>query len=309
MSLHEPEAQPSLKKRRRDSFSNADPKRVKRLHSGTQRPHYHDIGPSVNELKTRIRDVKRLLAKRIDDLPADVRVAKERELAECQRDLEKAEVKKQRSKMIQKYHFVRFLERKRATKELKRLKGQLHKLENDDRLDPNARENSIETLNRKISASEIDLNYTIYSPLTEKYISLYPNERRKQQPMEPEESNVIRTNSGEKPPLWYTVKQSMADGTLELLRDGKLGIGLSGEKKDSNNADVSLKSNTMSLLVHRKQKKPKSKIKVDGDEDAKRSSARSVQEGTRNENKRTSKEDVQGEDDDAESESDGGFFE
>lgn len=106
MSLHG-ESQSAPLKRRRDSFSS-DPKRIKRQHPDDPSHHHHD-GPSVNELKTKIRDIKRLFAKKLEDLPADVRVTKERELTGYQRDLEKAELKRHRSKMIQKYHFVRFL--------------------------------------------------------------------------------------------------------------------------------------------------------------------------------------------------------
>lgn len=106
MSLHS-DSQSAPKKRRRDSFSSADPKRMKHQHPGSQSQ--YTSTPSINELKTKIRDIKRLFAKKLEDLPADVRIQKERELAGYQRDLEKAELKRHRSKMIQKYHFVRFL--------------------------------------------------------------------------------------------------------------------------------------------------------------------------------------------------------
>ncbi|WEW55341.1 18S rRNA maturation protein [Emydomyces testavorans] len=302
MSLHN-ETQSSPKKRRLDPFSSPNPKPIKRQHLSTQQSHRHNTRPGTNELKTRIRDIKRLLNKKTDDLPADIRVAKERELAECQRDLDKAELKKLRSKMIQKYHFVRFLERKRASKELKRLEAQRQKLENDNNLDAYTREKGLKSLNKRIKTTEIDLNYTLYSPLTQKYISLYPTERRKQQqqqqPPEPEESNVIYTESGEKPPLWYAVKQSMVDGTLELLRDGKLGVGLSGEKQThpKDGAD------TMSLLVRSKQKQPELKPKWNGGDDVRRrkSSGKSGHAGWESRNGREAKED--------DSESDGGFFE
>lgn len=63
--------------------------------------------PSVNELKKRIRDVKRLLNR--VDLPADARIVQERALAGYENDLEEEENRRERSKMIKKYHFVRFL--------------------------------------------------------------------------------------------------------------------------------------------------------------------------------------------------------
>jgi hypothetical protein len=119
-------------------------------------------------------------------------------------------------------------------------------------------------LDEQIETARVDLNYTTYSPLTEKYISLFPktddgtksgakeeeieNEEDDQMDEmmeeEEEEEKVAREmrqsskemrihraiSSSEKPPLWHAVKQSMSDGTLELLREGKLGIGSSGEK-------------------------------------------------------------------------------
>ena len=63
--------------------------------------------PSVNELKKRIRDVKRLLNK--PDLSADARVLQERALAGYEQDLADETSRRQRSQMIKKYHFVRFL--------------------------------------------------------------------------------------------------------------------------------------------------------------------------------------------------------
>jgi hypothetical protein len=63
--------------------------------------------PSVNDLKRRIRDVKRLLNK--SDLPADARIVQERALAGYEEDLAQETARRERSTMIKKYHFVRFL--------------------------------------------------------------------------------------------------------------------------------------------------------------------------------------------------------
>lgn len=63
--------------------------------------------PSVNELKRRIRDVKRLLSR--GDLAADARIVQERALAGYEKDLEDETRRRTRSQMIKKYHFVRFL--------------------------------------------------------------------------------------------------------------------------------------------------------------------------------------------------------
>ncbi|OJD17798.1 rRNA-processing protein EFG1 [Emergomyces pasteurianus Ep9510] len=192
--------------------------------------------PSASELKNKIRDIKRLL-NRADHLPADVRIEKERALMGYERDLEIVESRKNRAAMIKKYHFVRFLERKAATRQLSKLYRQKKTLTESN---PNPNKEELNALEQQIYVTQVDLNYAIYCPLTEKYISLYPNQRRDTHPPEPgtEESNVIRNNAGEKPPLWYTVEQSMKDDTLEMLRDGKLGIGISGQNKTANSKSL-----------------------------------------------------------------------
>lgn len=63
--------------------------------------------PSVNELKKQIRNARRLLAR--DDLPADSRIIQERALAGFEKELEEETRRRQRSEMIGRYHFVRFL--------------------------------------------------------------------------------------------------------------------------------------------------------------------------------------------------------
>lgn len=62
---------------------------------------------SVNHLKGKIRDVTRTL-ERSKNLPADIRVEKERALAAYKLDLEEAEAERTKQRMIKKYHMVRF---------------------------------------------------------------------------------------------------------------------------------------------------------------------------------------------------------
>jgi hypothetical protein len=65
-------------------------------------------GLSINDLKRRIRDVKRLLTK-AENLSPEARIVQERALKGYERDLELEKARRQRSEMIRKYHFVRFL--------------------------------------------------------------------------------------------------------------------------------------------------------------------------------------------------------
>ena len=77
-------------------------KRVRKNDQDTPRP-----STAVNHIKHKIRDLRRTL-ERSENLPADVRVEKERALAGYKLDLEKTEHEKKKQLMIKKYHMVRF---------------------------------------------------------------------------------------------------------------------------------------------------------------------------------------------------------
>jgi len=62
---------------------------------------------SVNDLKKRIRNTKRLLER--VDLPPDARVLQERALQGYEKELQDELARRKRSEMIKRYHFVRFL--------------------------------------------------------------------------------------------------------------------------------------------------------------------------------------------------------
>ncbi|KAJ6171904.1 hypothetical protein N7470_000971 [Penicillium chermesinum] len=176
--------------------------------------------PSVNELKKRIRDVKRLLAK--GTLPADARVLQERALAGYEQDLAEETARRQRSHMIKKYHFVRFLDRKTATKQLNRL------LRREKNLDLDSKEK--DRLQRKIHEARVNLNYTIYCPLPEKYISLYPKRDAKTDTKTDGDASDPKPESeGPKPPLWSVVEKCMEEGTLDDLREGRMNISADGK--------------------------------------------------------------------------------
>jgi hypothetical protein len=75
--------------------------------SHTSKPSSPSNTLSVNELKKRIRDVKRLLSHA--NLPPDARIVQERALAGYETDLKTETERRGRSEMVKKYHFVRFL--------------------------------------------------------------------------------------------------------------------------------------------------------------------------------------------------------
>ncbi|KAL5361970.1 rRNA-processing protein efg1 [Aspergillus floccosus] len=184
--------------------------------------------PSINELKKRIRDAKRLLNR--VDLPADARVVQERALAGYENDLEEEMQRRHRSAMIKKYHFVRFLDRKTATKEVKRLERREQEVSKSD-LDAAAKEKKLAALTQKLDIARVNLNYTIYYPLTEKYIALYAAVKKNRDGTvdgSADDSEIgagyklVHATKEEKPAMWHVVEKCMKDGTLELLREGKL---------------------------------------------------------------------------------------
>ncbi len=63
--------------------------------------------PSVNQLKSKIRDLTRML-EHSDHLPPGVRIEKERALAGYKQDVGNVYEDKRKNELIKKYHMVRF---------------------------------------------------------------------------------------------------------------------------------------------------------------------------------------------------------
>lgn len=344
---------PPAKKKQLDDDSNHEStsgRQHAHSHGGKRKPSHaapkeHKY-PSVNELKRRIRDVKRLLNR--VDLPADARVVQERALAGYEKELQDELNRRQKSEMISRYHFVRFLERKTATKELKRLLRREKQLQDSNMPSP-SREDELKHLSQRIHTAQINLNYTIYFPLTEKYISLYPNkklrksttdgddrEEETQQQQKKDDTgasdsetqsntntNETHTtkettttnakNTDEKPPMWYVIEKCTKKGqeTLDLLRDGKLKLNLEGDNSTSNTTTI-----TTSTVNKKKQQEShiseKKKRDARAESAAKQKSSSSKNTRNRAERRRDDAKHVHighGKQKDSDEESDGGFFE
>ena len=190
---------------------------------------------------TRIHSLKRQL--QTEQLPGLIRQERERELASLLLEQQKAQIAQESRKNLERYHFVRFLERKKAERNFKQL--------NQRKTSPNYQSESQQSeLDKLMHIAEVDINYTKYVPLGDKYISLFPQDEKdkkrdkmqinrtefdvldKEQQEEVRKlndqlSNIIRTATGSKPPMWYEVEKAMEQGQaqLEALRDGKLTSG------------------------------------------------------------------------------------
>lgn len=195
---------PHEPRRKKQKPDNAGPKSFKKAHP-------------VNDLKSQIRSLKRLL-ERNDGMPADVRVEKERALRTAQHELERAQHAQQRSDMIGRYHKIRFFDRQKASKRLKRARKELNNCEEDD-------DNRAELVKR-IEDAEVDVNYAQYYPLDRHYVSLFPRKKTKdddtgENDIDAYEKDEAMERKGDSE-MWNKVKECMADGTLDALRNGKL---------------------------------------------------------------------------------------
>lgn len=154
---------------------------------------------------TRIHSLRKQLAR--GTLPSTIQQEKERELAALLHEQTKTVSKQQAKKTLEKYHYVRFLERRKAEKKLKQLRKQQDAHgESDD-------------LSKRIHEMEVNRNYAIYAPLGEKYVSIFVSGVEG----ESKDSNMHPGKRPPKPAMWYTIETAMLGGEadLEALREGK----------------------------------------------------------------------------------------
>jgi hypothetical protein len=163
----------------------------------------------ITPLKRRLRSLGRLLSNN-EKLPADVRVGHEREIQALQHELVELILDKQKHEMIGKYHKVRFFERQRATRILKKAKKELEACEDDAER---------KKLKRKVHVAEVDFNYPQYYPYMTVYQSLWKKEAGEdgedRYTPNAEQEDGAKGNAE----VWRKVKQTMKDGSLEKLKD------------------------------------------------------------------------------------------
>lgn len=210
-----------------------------------------------------------------------------------------------------------FLDRKTATKELRKAQRQYEKLKQQEKGDAE----STAKLQQKIEHAQINVNYTIYYPLTEKYTSLYPQDKKRHVSKASNESDIpttddelqtsdnedsateqkqtnISNDHNEKPPMWHIVKKCMTEGTLDQLRDGRLNIGFDGKPIQSEDRPPTTTATNMDMDDHKI-------INDKGNEKKKEKGKKATTESKQNRGQKEANE--LGRED--EGDSDGGFFE
>ncbi|KAH9873332.1 hypothetical protein J1614_005730 [Plenodomus biglobosus] len=215
--------------------------------------HDSEKGASIHTLKSRIRDLKRLLAHvdHVGDhkMSASTRIERERELEACEHELaEKIEGSREaayRQKMIGKYHQVRFFDRQKATRILKRLKKE-HAAEADEKKKVQLRQ--------RVHNAEIDVNYAIYYPLMKPYSSMYPKSNKDKTTGASDEDSDTQGKSssyvdGPKGDvvMWRTVETATEQGTLDMLRHSKDGLPTAPKKEQTKKPFVKPKATGANL--------------------------------------------------------------
>ncbi|KAF2712938.1 hypothetical protein K504DRAFT_487483 [Pleomassaria siparia CBS 279.74] len=186
---------------------------------------------TTSQLKSRIRDLKRLL-EHVDNTPkhkmsATMRIERERELATCEHQVaEKVAATREienRQKMISKYHQVRFFDRQKATRILKRLRKRLSKDTPDESL-------SKGEIEKRIHNAEVDVNYAQYYPLSKVYPSLYPSAKQNKKKTEASTDEDETSNQqGEEQldgpkgdvEMWKAIERAMEKGGLDEIRNSE----------------------------------------------------------------------------------------
>lgn len=137
----------------------------------------------------------------------------------------------------------------------------------------------------------MDVNYTIYFPFLEQYVSLYPSSTRASQETSDTPAAELALHA-ERPPMWATVEEAMEQGERALIRLQNRRPESRGESKGRIR-----KAPAETALATGESKpeptKPKKKEAADG------KGKKKAKEPPR----------AQSDNDESDSESDGGFFE
>lgn len=204
-------AEPSRKKRKINPYASTKPGQTRPSSKSFKKAH------PTNELKSRIRSLSRLL-EHDQGLPATIRVEKERELQTTERELQQAIQAQKRSDIISRWHKVRFFDRQKATKRVKKAQKAVNAMTIEDG-------DAITDMMNTVQEWETAVNYAMYYPLDVAYVPLFPSRHNKDKETDVEDSGAAEVERQGDPEMWENIKQCMRSGTLQALqelRDGRL---------------------------------------------------------------------------------------
>ncbi|KAK3379417.1 hypothetical protein B0T24DRAFT_155271 [Lasiosphaeria ovina] len=163
------------------------------------------VDDNMSSIKKRARAIERLFARDASNIPADVQKDLERELAAHKQRIAEDRERKHRSQMIGKYHMVRFFERQKATRLAKQLRRKLTQTEDPD---------EIAKLKAHLHIAEVDVDYAIYYPFLERYLSLYAAPAAEAK--DDEKPTAVHALDTPRPPMWYEIEKTRGHGKAAL---------------------------------------------------------------------------------------------
>ncbi|KAL9087333.1 MAG: hypothetical protein Q9159_003679 [Coniocarpon cinnabarinum] len=132
-------------------------------------------------------------------MPADQLLSLERQETQLREEISQIEAKEQRSRMISKYHKVRFFERRKAERRLGKAQRDLEK--------SSAQQTEAEEEKEEVRRRGVDVKYALFFPLEREYVRLYSKDKN--------ENEVVERGS-----LWDIVERADKEDRLEALREG-----------------------------------------------------------------------------------------
>ncbi|KAH3679939.1 hypothetical protein WICMUC_000682 [Wickerhamomyces mucosus] len=169
------------------------------------------IGSGSSKINKKIRDIERLLSKKRDQLPSDILVEKERQLAALKTELNNLSEVQKVKKIAKKYHMVRFFEKKKALRKYKQIKKEYDQLIVDV-----ADKKDLKKLRKKLTHHEIDLAYVVNFPKDQKYIALYPTEDNNLPSNDPNKKKGLQKTENEKNAFKKQIEKWLKDDQLPV---------------------------------------------------------------------------------------------
>ncbi|WFD44290.1 18S rRNA maturation protein [Malassezia psittaci] len=140
-----------------------------KFHGASQETHLPDYNKrradsadkptGVNKIKNALRQTKRLLAK--DTLAPGARIEAERRLKALERELEEKQLAEKERSRANRYHKVKFFERQKIHRKIRKLKRSLEE-------DPNDK-----VLRSELAESRVFLHYVMTFPQDQRYVALF----------------------------------------------------------------------------------------------------------------------------------------
>lgn len=172
-------------------------------------------GPTlgISKLKSQLRQAKRLLLK--DGLSPELRSTTEQRISQLEASITHVPSKEQERRNAIKYRRIKFFDRKKVARRLKKVLNELDQLNSAESTPPEANKHKLELEAQHL---RIDLNYVRHYPKHLKYVSLCPGGQYKDH--EATMSSLPETEPSSKDPdllrnyVRNFIRRSMESGTL-----------------------------------------------------------------------------------------------